>query len=473
MLQKKLGFALMCIAVMALAAGCSTTRQQPAFTPVDLNPQLQDGSLTSNVGGFLIVLDASASMAQRYKGMSKVHHAVNFLDQMNRSLPAIDATAGMRVFGRGESVFESASNRVYGMTAYNQQDLGAAINAVDTAGGSSPMHVAVGDAADDLAQIPTGRIAAILVSDWHALDPGTVEKARAAKERFGDRFCINPVMVGDSPQGMALMDQFTKIGGCGVAVSADAVNSPEAMADYVKTVFLAQSDAPRDADGDGVADVGDQCPDTPPGSVVNAQGCRPDSDGDGVFDISDRCPGTLSGSEVDYFGCPPDSDGDGVWDVSDKCPGTPAGAAVDNVGCPQDNDRDNVADYMDECPGTPLGADVDNRGCWVLDDVKFASGRSNINSAAAAELNRVAAVLKSNPSVNVEIQGHTDNTGSDEANQRLSEKRARAVMGHLVDQGISAQRIGARGLGESRPIAVNDTPEGRAINRRVEITPID
>ena len=473
MSRKRLGLLLMSIAAVILATGCATTRPQAPFQPVDLNPALREGSLVPRVGGFLVVLDASASMSQRYQGMAKIYHAVNFLDRMNRTLPNLDVTAGMRVFGKGAGMFEAVSNRVYGMTRYNQQDMGAAINAVDSAGGNSPMDVAVTDAGEDLAQIPTGKIAAILVSDGYELGTGPVDAAMRAKARFGDRLCIYTVLVGTSDVGRALMSKLADIGGCGFAVSADAVNTPEAMAEFVKTVFMAQNEVPLDADGDGVVDADDRCPDTPANTVVNAQGCLPDSDMDGISDMADRCPGTPAGYAVGSNGCPPDSDGDMVWDVLDKCPGTPAGAAVDNVGCPQDNDKDTVADYMDQCPGTPMGATVDARGCWVLNDVQFASGRHDINAAAAAQLDPVAVLLKNNPDLIVEVQGHTDNTGSAAANQRLSEKRARAVADYLAAQGVSAKRLRARGLGESRPIAVNDTPEGKAINRRVEIAPLN
>lgn len=473
MKQRRIGYVLLVTAAIVMMAGCATTRQQAPFDPIDLNPELSSGALVPRVGGFLVVLDTSASMAQRYRGMSKIHHAVNFLDQMNRTMPDLNVTAGMRVFGLGDSPFKVYSKRVYGMTRYDKAALGSVITAIDAAGGNSPMDVAVQHAADDLAQIPSGRIAAILVSDGHELGDGPADAARRAKEKFGDRLCIYTVLVGASTEGRALMGRLADVGGCGFAVSAENLNTPEAMADFVKTVFLAQNTAPLDADGDGVADTEDQCPDTPPNTVVNTKGCPPDADGDGVFDMNDNCPGTPAGYAVDDNGCPPDSDGDIVWDVLDKCPGTPAGAAVDNVGCPQDNDRDSVADYMDQCPGTPFGAVVDERGCWVLGDVQFATGGWGINAAAAAQLDEVAAILKNNPDLAVEVQGHTDNVGSAAANQRLSEKRARAVADYLIGKGVSAKRLKARGLGESRPIAVNDSPEGRAMNRRVEITPMN
>jgi OOP family OmpA-OmpF porin len=87
-------------------------------------------------------------------------------------------------------------------------------------------------------------------------------------------------------------------------------------------------------------------------------------------------------------------------------------------------------------------------------------------------LDGVVAVLKRNPTLRVEIQGHTDNIGSEASNRKLSENRARAVMEYLVKKGVEAERLSAAGYGSSRPIASNDTLEGRARNRRVELTPV-
>ena len=133
-------------------------------------------------------------------------------------------------------------------------------------------------------------------------------------------------------------------------------------------VFEEQSDS----DDDGVPDLFDLCPTTPPGESVDADGCadsEKDDDGDGVTNDLDQCPGTASGEPVDSQGCADsqkDTDGDGVTDDVDQCPGTRAGQSVDNVGCAdtqKDTDGDGVTDDVDECPGTPAGQSVDGVGC--------------------------------------------------------------------------------------------------------------
>ena len=169
---------------------------------------------------------------------------------------------------------------------------------------------------------------------------------------------------------------------------------------------------------------------------------------------------------------PQDSDGDGVYDTLDKCPGTPSGVSVDSSGCPLDSDGDGVYDYLDKCPDTPLGARVDERGCWVLKGVQFNIGKATIKSESYPILDDVVEVLKKNPQLNIEIQGHTDSTGSAALNQKLSQDRASAVMEYFTSKGIEKTRLTAKGFGMEKPIASNATADGRTKNRRVELKPV-
>lgn len=235
---------------------------------------------------------------------------------------------------------------------------------------------------------------------------------------------------------------------------------------------------PPDADRDGVGDYLDSCPDTPQGARVDAQGCVLDGDGDGVRDDLDRCPATPQGEAVDATGCAPDGDKDGVPDVRDRCPNTAPRVAVTEDGCPRDSDGDGVADAHDRCPDTAAGTRVDATGCAavveepapvILHGVTFATNSAQLTTPAQAILGGVAQMLIANPDMRVEISGHTDNTGSAEVNTRLSQQRAEAVVAYLVEKGVSAERLTAHGYGPDKPIADNDTPEGRAQNRRVEL----
>jgi OOP family OmpA-OmpF porin len=146
---------------------------------------------------------------------------------------------------------------------------------------------------------------------------------------------------------------------------------------------------------------------------------------------------------------------------------------------PLDSDGDGVNDDLDRCPDTPVGTRVDASGC-PLPVAKMASIKLLVNfdfdsdvvkEQYFSDLNELADFLKRFEDLQVDVEGHTDSTGSEEYNQQLSQRRSQAVVDVLVEQyGIAASRLQAVGYGESRPVATNDTKEGRAENRRVMAT---
>jgi OOP family OmpA-OmpF porin len=146
---------------------------------------------------------------------------------------------------------------------------------------------------------------------------------------------------------------------------------------------------------------------------------------------------------------------------------------VDAVFCggERDSDRDGVPDSADKCPNTLAGAKVNRVGCWVV-KINFSSDKADIRPQDHAGLDEVVVVLNENPTLKVEIQGHTDNMGAEAYNQALSKRRAEAVKAYFVGKGIATGRLTAKGFGESQPIASNDTREGRFENRRVQLKPI-
>jgi outer membrane protein OmpA-like peptidoglycan-associated protein len=265
---------------------------------------------------------------------------------------------------------------------------------------------------------------------------------------------------------------------------------------------------PADNDADGVANGIDRCPSTAVGAIVDAIGCTRDSDGDNIADGIDKCPDSPAGVLVDASGCPRDSDADGIADGLDRCSATPRGATVDALGCPGDEDADGVLDGLDRCPRTAIGATVNSRGCvsgqqprqpanppppdttaarppvaptpgpsptgapMVLQGVTFESGSARLQPGSYVELDSVAKVLEDNPSLRVEIGGHTDNAGTPADNQHLSTLRAEAVRNYLVAKGVPFQQMIARGYGSTVPRTPDTTPQGRAANRRVEIRPL-
>ena len=227
-----------------------------------------------------------------------------------------------------------------------------------------------------------------------------------------------------------------------------------------------------DTDGDGVTDEKDACPGTLQGVKVDKKGCPLDTDGDGVPDYLDKCPKTPKGVKVDGRGCPVDTDGDGVPDYLDKCPGTPKGVPVNSTGCPLDSDKDGVYDHLDKCPGTPKGAKVNTFGCWVIEPILFDTAKWEIKPSGYRVLGQVLAVLGKNPGLRLKVEGNTDSRASEAYNKQLSMNRSKAVIDYMAGRGIKADRLQAVGYGLSKPAASNDTPVGRAQNRRVDMVPI-
>lgn len=174
-----------------------------------------------------------------------------------------------------------------------------------------------------------------------------------------------------------------------------------------------------------------------------------------------------------------DSDSDGVVDGDDMCPGTPIGTEVDATGCAEkDSDNDGVLDKRDACPDTPAGAKVDDQGCAEKLTVEvrenlyiaFPSNSSTVPDESIKELESIAALMKEYPTTELQVFGHTDSRGSASYNMQLSDARASAVRKVLSSEfSISLSRINSQGMGETAPVATNETSEGRAQNRRVEL----
>jgi outer membrane protein OmpA-like peptidoglycan-associated protein len=180
-----------------------------------------------------------------------------------------------------------------------------------------------------------------------------------------------------------------------------------------------------------------------------------------------------------------DSDGDGISDRQDRCPNDPEDmdGFEDRDGCPEaDNDRDGIPDDDDECPDDAEEPGGDRDGCpdkarvtvrkgklVIFGKIQFASGSDHILPKSEQLVDEMARALKEHPELRrVEIQGHSDSTGDDAMNLKLSHERADSVKHALVKRGVAPGRLVPKGYGESSPIAPNETRAGRAKNRRVE-----
>lgn len=215
-------------------------------------------------------------------------------------------------------------------------------------------------------------------------------------------------------------------------------------------------DYAQDTDKDGYPDEIDKCPTVPEDGKEPepSDGCPAgsDRDGDGIPDSADSCPDQAEDKDgiQDTDGCPEnDADEDGIPDVQDKCPqkyGT--NKTPEQLGCPR------IVEGADEVQ--------------LLEPIQFEFGKAVIKKDSYPILDEIVKLLKDRPELRLGIYGHTDSVGSDETNLRLSKDRAASVRRYIIGKGVADGRLESEGFGETKPIETNDTPAGRAKNRRVE-----
>jgi Abnormal spindle-like microcephaly-assoc'd, ASPM-SPD-2-Hydin/Thrombospondin type 3 repeat len=249
-----------------------------------------------------------------------------------------------------------------------------------------------------------------------------------------------------------------------------------------------------DADGDGIPDSLDKCPNEPEDKDMfqDEDGCPdPDNDQDGIPDVVDKCP--LDPEDKDGFqdedGCPDkDNDGDGIPDDRDKCPNEPEDkdGFEDLDGCPDpDNDHDGIPDDKDKCPNEPetINGFQDEDGCpdkgasmillspdriELLDPVQFAG--TKLTRASFGLLGQVAATLRAHTEIaRMRITVHVQPSQDTEADQVRSAKRAQVVRDWLVQWGIAPIRLEARGFGGTKPLVPPERRGAAKVNDRIEL----
>jgi outer membrane protein OmpA-like peptidoglycan-associated protein len=236
----------------------------------------------------------------------------------------------------------------------------------------------------------------------------------------------------------------------------------------------------EDFDGDGIGDA-----------------CDPDWDGDGVLNEVDNCPWLANPDQgdIDRDGvgdaCDPDMDGDGILNEVDNCPTVYNPGQEDQTGngigdaCDPDIDGDGIPNERDMCPTEPedFNGYEDEDGCpdgdmlirleadriTITEQINFETGSAVIvGERSFLILDQITGVMRMHPTIELRIEGHTDNRGRDAYNLQLSQDRADSVRAYLVSRGVEARRLVAVGFGRTQPIAENTTAQGRALNRRVE-----
>lgn len=416
----------------------------------------KSGSLEPRAENFIIVLDASASFNDAYDGEKKLDLAKDVIARINGAIPNIPLTGELRTFGKGNpniaeyftakigEKIPSAikTETVYGPTDYSREDLGIAIERIAKASGLSHLDAAIDEASRDMESF-SGRTAVIIVSDGKLDDRKAFIAADRMKQRFGGNVCIHTVFIPSDTadiqqvaEDKRKLEEIRQAGGCGFSMVMD-----DLIADadnHMAKVFL--------------------------GPITETT----------VKTQTDEKPAVVSTKPVAVQKTKTtDKYSETVGKASAGTKSTiPAPMPLDSDAAFTDTDGDGVSDDRDHCPDSPAGIKVNPYGCWVLGDVLFDTGKAAIRPEAHSELDDVVTVLKKNRGLKVEIQGHTDNFGSPKFNLRLSEKRARAVMDYILKKGIAGDRMTSKGYGRDKPVATNNTPEGRKMNRRVELKPV-
>ncbi|MDT8407388.1 MAG: OmpA family protein [Methylococcales bacterium] len=387
--MKKINLASSLMAAIIMT-GCASHggAQFGGFNAQDLNAQLKSGQLVQKTDNFFVINDSSSSMTETYLGVgypaqpkaTKFQVEKELLTRLNQTLPDLKLSTGIRSFGFGQCLSYGQTKLNLATGTYSQSYFDQGIGSLDCASGGSPLHKAFQAVGKDLSPMK-GSVALLVLSDG-ATDEFPLPEIETLKQQFGDTLCIYGIWVGnpDQQNGKATMAALSDAANCGFTVSADELAQPQAMADFVKTVFLKK------------------------------------------------------------------------------------GQPIDG-----DDDQDGVPNSRDRCPNTPRGATVDRHGCWAITGINFDFDQSVIKPEFYPLLDKTAHVIEQNPSLHIEVQGHTDSKGSDAYNLKLSERRAHAVRNYLAEKTGRGAYLTARGYGETRPIDSNETEQGRYNNRRVQL----
>lgn len=391
-----------------------------AFKPIDLTTLITSGKFKQKVDSFIIIHDVSGSMNDKFKNEPKLFLENELIRRFILTIPDIKLSGILRSFGKFRILGDAETVVLYSSPQFSKTEMIKSFSHIKFGRGISPIDMAISAVNKDAKQL-RGKIAVIVFSDGVKEEMNYDSAINNAKElvgRFSSNICIYTVLVGNDKEGENFLRKIANISGCGLFRKGSDIMSAGGMADFVKRIFLKK--------------------------------------------VERVIPPPPAKKEI------PDSDGDGVPDNLDRCPGTPKGVAVDSNGCPLDSDKDGIYDYKDRCLDTPFGASVDEYGCWNIKNVLFDFDKYNIKTEYFALLNDIAEVIKKNPGIKLLIQGHTDSIGTPKYNKKLSVKRALSVKEYLINKGVPSEQLKTIGYGLTRPIATNLTPEGRALNRRVE-----
>lgn len=229
-----------------LLSACASRELVP-HTPVpaqDLSGKVASGEYAAGVDNFLLLLDASSSMARPYTAGTRFETTMGLTEALNQTLPELSWQAGVRFFGPRFADADGRSVLAYGMAPHSRAGVQAALDQLERPAGTTPLARALRLSGNDLAGL-SGKSALVLFSDGEADNAAAVlQTAIELKEEFGANLCVYPVMVGDSPAGLSLLEQLVATMACGFVSSADRLRADGALADFATKVFLRKAERP-------------------------------------------------------------------------------------------------------------------------------------------------------------------------------------------------------------------------------------
>jgi len=236
--MKKAVYGLFFLAMLCLIfTGCASKK---AYTPIDLNADLQSGKLVQKTNNFVVLLDHSSSMNDPYKGVARHDIAQDVVSRFVQTIPNINVNSGLRTF------WADKTKRIYGMVPLNKDNYVKVVDTVEWGSGQTPMGLALDAAGGEDLKGLAGKSAIIIVSDFEHIEnvddlqPKNVMAAiDKIKAEYGDRVCIYTIHVDKDAKGNVLAGNIVKAAACGESILAEDLNDPEAMKAFVQRVFLA------------------------------------------------------------------------------------------------------------------------------------------------------------------------------------------------------------------------------------------